>query len=53
VTIASSRDGRITGWFELRARGFSAADPLDEERWVTVQGTFDAAGDSTVAIAAH
>ena len=25
----------------------AAADPIDEERWVTVRGSFDAAGDSS------
>jgi hypothetical protein len=39
----------MSGTFEVRARGFTAADPLDEEQWVTVRGSFDAAGDSTVA----
>ena len=49
VTITEARHDRISGTFEVRARGFSAADPLDEERWVTVRGSFDAHGDSTVA----
>ena len=48
VTITSDRPDRISGTFEVRARGFTAADPLDEEQWVTVRGGFDAEGDSTV-----
>ena len=48
VTITESGPGRIAGTFEVEARGFSAADPLDEERWVTVRGSFAAEGDSSV-----
>jgi hypothetical protein len=50
VTITEARRDRMSGTFEVRARGFTAADPLDEEQWVTVRGSFDAAGDSTVSI---
>ena len=49
VAITESGPNRMSGTFEVRARGFTAADPLDEEQWVTVRGSFDAAGDSTVA----
>jgi hypothetical protein len=49
VTITEAGPNRMSGTFEVRARGFTAADPLDEEQWVTVQGSFDAAGDSTAA----
>jgi hypothetical protein len=49
VTITEAREGRIAGAFEVRARGFAAADPANEDRWVTVRGSFDAEGDSTVA----
>ena len=48
VTITESERDRLSGTFEVRARGFTAADPLDEEQWVTVRGSFDAAGDSTI-----
>jgi hypothetical protein len=48
VTITEARADRMSGTFEVRARGFTAADPLDEEQWVTVRGGFDAEGDSTV-----
>jgi hypothetical protein len=48
VTIAEAREGRIAGKFEVRARGFGRDDPADEDRWVTVRGSFDAEGDSTV-----
>lgn len=46
VTITESERDRMSGTFEVRARGFTATDPLDEEQWVTVRGSFDAAGDS-------
>jgi hypothetical protein len=48
VTITKSEDGRIAGGFEISARGFATVDPADEDRWVTVRGSFDAQGDSTV-----
>jgi hypothetical protein len=48
VTITQPREGRIAGEFEVRARGFTAADQEDEDQWVTVHGSFDAEGDSTV-----
>lgn len=51
VTITDVRGGRITGEFEVRARGFLATDSDDEDRWVTVRGTFTAGGDTTVASA--
>jgi hypothetical protein len=49
VTITQAREGRIAGAFEVRARGFAAGDPGDEDHWVTVRGSFDAEGDSAVA----
>jgi hypothetical protein len=49
VTITESGNGRMSGAFEIRARGFLAADLANEDRWVTVRGSFDAEGDSTVA----
>ena len=49
VTITEVGPDRLGGTFEVEARGFSAADPLDEERWVTVRGSFAAVGDSTFA----
>ena len=51
VTITETRAGRITGTFEVRARGFTADDPLDEEQWVTLRGSFDAEADSSATIA--
>jgi hypothetical protein len=51
VTITDVQAGRISGEFEVRARGFLASDSGDEERWVTVRGTFTADGDTTVASA--
>ena len=53
VTVTESHDGRMSGAFEIRARGFTNASGRDEDEWVTVRGTFDADGDSTVAIAAR
>jgi hypothetical protein len=52
VTITEVQAGRMSGAFEVRARGFMGADLGDEDRWVTVLGSFDAEGDSTVARAA-
>ena len=49
VTITAAKAGRISGKFEIQARGFLAADTTDEDQWVTVRGTFNAEGDSTVA----
>jgi hypothetical protein len=49
VTITNAGPGWMSGTFEVQARGFTAADPLNEERWVTVRGSFDAAGDSTIS----
>jgi hypothetical protein len=47
VTITTVENGRIAGEFELRARGFLATDPQDENRWVAVRGQFEARADST------
>jgi hypothetical protein len=49
VTIAGAPEGRVAGAFEIRARGFPADDTDDEDRWVTVRGSFEAEGDGTVA----
>jgi hypothetical protein len=49
VTITRVDGRRISGEFELRARGMLAADVDDEDQWVTVRGNFVADGDSTVA----
>jgi hypothetical protein len=49
VTITAIEGGRISGAYEMRARGFIASDPKDEDRWVTIRGTFGADGDSAVA----
>jgi hypothetical protein len=49
VTITAAEAGRISGEFEIQARGFLAAETTDEDQWVTVRGTFSAEGDSTVA----
>ena len=49
VTITDAAEGLMSGQFEIRARGFMSAHPDDENRWVTVRGTFHAHGDSTIA----
>ena len=49
VRITGVQGRRISGEFELQARGMLAADVDDENQWVTVRGSFAADGDSTVA----
>ena len=46
VTITAVEDGRISGEYEMHARGFLARDTDDENQWVTVRGKFGAAGDA-------
>jgi hypothetical protein len=48
VTITRSEAGRISGEFELQARGFVASYPEKEDQWVTVRGKFEASGDTEV-----
>jgi hypothetical protein len=48
VTITAVEAGRISGEYEILARGFLAADTTDENQWVTIRGTFGAVGDSTI-----
>jgi hypothetical protein len=48
VTITAAEGGQISGQYEIRARGFLAADTTDENQWVTIRGTFGATGDSTI-----
>jgi len=48
VTITDNKAGLISGEFELRAQGFLASNIRDEDQWVTVQGMFTAAGDSSM-----
>jgi hypothetical protein len=47
VTITRWEGGRISGEFELLARGFLASDLDDENQRVTVLGRFEARGNST------
>jgi hypothetical protein len=47
VTITRAADGQLSGRFEVRARGFLSTDPDNENRWVTVTGSFEAEGDTT------
>jgi hypothetical protein len=48
VTITAVEAGRISGVYEMRARGMLASDTTDVDRWVTIRGTFGADGDSTI-----
>ena len=50
VTITATRPGRIEGKFRIEARGFLAAAPDREDVKVTLDGTFVAMGNHTVAI---
>jgi hypothetical protein len=52
VTIANTEAGRVSGEFEIRARGFTTDDPDNENQWVTLRGKFEADADSTVATVA-
>jgi hypothetical protein len=52
VTIAEAEAERVSGEFEIRARGFTTDDPDNENQWVTLRGKFEAHGDSTVATVA-
>ena len=52
VTITRAAGGRLAGRFEIRARGFLSADPDNEDRWVTVTGSFEADGDTTTTAVA-
>lgn len=42
LTVTRSRDDVIEGRFEIDAVGFMASDPADEERGLTVRGSFTA-----------
>ena len=48
VTITDAGAGRLSGEFEILARGFVSSNPDDENRWVTVRGTFQARGDTGI-----
>jgi hypothetical protein len=48
VTITRVEGKRISGEFELQARGMLAANMDNENQWVTVRGSFVADGDSTM-----
>jgi hypothetical protein len=49
VTITRVDGRRMSGKFELTARGVLAANMDNENQWVSVRGGFVAEGDSTVA----
>ena len=53
VTITQAADGRLSGAFEILARGYLAADRIEEESWVTVKGSFEAEGGSTATTIAR
>ena len=52
VRITEAEAGRVAGEFEIRARGFTTADPDNEDQWVTVRGAFAAQRDSTMTTVA-
>ncbi|HUR95005.1 MAG TPA: hypothetical protein VMY76_10505 [Gemmatimonadales bacterium] len=47
VKVTGTKDGRISGTYEIATRGFLSADLADEDQRVTVRGSFEADGDST------
>jgi hypothetical protein len=49
VRITEAGVGRVSGQFEMRARGFMHNDPDDENQWVIIRGSFEAQGDSAIA----
>lgn len=49
VTITEVENGRISGEFEVRARGMLSSNMADENQWVTVRGSFVAGADTTMA----
>lgn len=49
VTITAVEGGRVAGEYEMEARGFLASDMDDENRLVTIRGTFRAVGDDSIA----
>ncbi len=51
VTITQADNGRLSGSFEIVARGFLTGEKIEAESWVTVTGSFEAEGDSTTTIA--
>jgi hypothetical protein len=53
VTITRADNGMLSGSFEIRARGYLVADTIEQERWVTVTGAFEAEGDSTTTTIAR
>jgi hypothetical protein len=42
LTVTRSREGLLQGRFDVNARGFEAATPMDEERPLEVRGQFTA-----------
>ena len=51
VTITSVSDGEVSGEYEIRARGWMSSNPDDENRWVTVRGTFRAGAEAANSMA--
>ncbi|HEX5634183.1 MAG TPA: hypothetical protein VFX50_13180 [Gemmatimonadales bacterium] len=49
ITITATRPGRVEGRFRIEARGFLAAAPERDDLRVTLEGTFVAYADRTVA----
>jgi len=52
VTVTDTADGELSGEFEIQGRGWLSDNPDDENRWVTVRGSFHTgpAGGSSGAL---
>jgi hypothetical protein len=53
VTITRADNGRLAGSFEILASGYLTADTIEAESWVTVNGSFEAEGDSSATTIAR
>ena len=53
VTITQADNGKLSGSFEILARGYLAGEKIEAESWVTVNGSFEAEGDSTATTIAQ
>jgi hypothetical protein len=53
VTITQADNGRLSGSFEILARGYLAGEKIEAESWVTIKGGFEADGDSTATTIAR
>jgi hypothetical protein len=51
VTVTAVSASEVRGEYEIRARGWLSSDPDNENRWVTVRGTFRASAESASPMA--